>query len=621
MTIAELMLASSTVALLAATPTGAACSPDQETGLPLPASTRGACVSSLDDATVFVQRSDEGLLIAWPAEGAISSVVFCPSALLDFTTGAPGPGCLAATHPLRPGAGAFAGTGTVRVAPNDAASTFARCPAAARVAASVTSPAGGAFELTGSIVALDEPGSTETCTSAYDRIELSFGGSHAPAIDPVVPRGPEQRERMKRLMELDRDQWRVVDLLLAVTPQDWQLLEGVVQTGRGVVLDPGTGAPGDGPGTPAGLVDVVNSILDRVNAVRTSLTSVSGRIPDRADVRATLAQIDLAKLRDMLRDVGDTLQGLVDIARDLREGFDTFDVAAFRARLGVVLTDLERASGITQRLLCADNPDITIREISMAPVRRLLDFAPPVVLYGLSRLLETLDSEWDQRLGSALENIPAEVLGLCGPRALAPDLEAVVCLALRPKEVGTRIKVAKVASAAFLMFVRYAKNNTKEDIDATVGATAVAGATAGTSVKNPADTALDIWVDRLERLKDGIKDLIDRRKDCLDGDHDVESDLRDCAKDGCSCSVPLTVLLDGAVQPSYKYVSDVLGNRILLAENAGLANVSEAHAKFLEAIDGDHEGTAAGYGLLCEAYKLLLPSTGTPGGGRIPRRP
>ena len=332
-------------------------------------------------------------------------------------------------------------------------------------------------------------------------------------------------------------------------------------------------------------------------------------------MRALLGQIDLTGVRDLSAEVRDTLQGLLDVARELREGFETFDVAAFRARLGGVLTDLQFASGLTQRLLCVDDPSVTIREISTAPIRRLLDRAPAIVLYGLSRVLEGVDPEWDQRLGSIIDAFPPALLGLCtdGARpALAPqlDVENTICSILRPKVAGASLGGIKVAVSVALAIVRFAKNNTKEEIEATAGATAVAGATAGASIKNPVHAALELWVDRLDNLKELLKDFLDRRNDCLDADKDIESDLRDCAKDFCNCSVPLSVLLEGTVQPSYKYVSDLVSVRIDLAESAGLPRVADARDKHTQAIDATHDGTAEGYGLLCQAYRLLLPSTG-----------
>ena len=66
-------------AVLLATPLGAAivppappppiCLRDGATGLPMPQGARGVCVASTGERRVFVQRSDEGLLIAWPESG------------------------------------------------------------------------------------------------------------------------------------------------------------------------------------------------------------------------------------------------------------------------------------------------------------------------------------------------------------------------------------------------------------------------------------------------------------------------------------------------------------------------------------------------------------------------
>jgi len=320
-------------------------------------------------------------------------------------------------------------------------------------------------------------------------------------------------------------------------------------------------------------------------------------------------------LRDMLGDVRDSIQGLLDIARELRDGYESFDVAQFRARLGGVLTDVESATTLYQRLLCIDDPDITIRPISMMPLRRLIDRAPGVALYALSKILETIDPNWDRRIGDAVDAVPPEVTGLChdGLRPAAPqavDFENEVCKVLRRKPVGAALKIAKIPVAVALVGFRFAKNHTKEEIQATVGADVVAGGTAGTSVKNPAHTVVEQWVDRLDNLKEAIKDVIDRRKDCLDADHDIEDGLRDCAKDACVCTAPLSVVLHGDVPPTYAYVADLVDVRIGQAEDAGLPDIAQARSKHDEATNGTNDETAAGYGKLCQAYAYLLQPTG-----------
>jgi hypothetical protein len=594
---------------------------------------------------LFVQRSEEGLLIAalesvptvapvatddrgfLSVQGASARIVFCPTNLLDFTSGAPTSACLTSAQPLRPGPGALVGPGTVRANLRVDGAGRTSCPTSARVAASVTSPTGERFDLTGSIAMLDSPDRPDSCATAYDRIELDFGGGVAAEVSNDAGAGQPGmgRRRLEQLMQLDDEQWRVVDLLLALTPQDWQAFEAVIQSRAGSVTTTDAGVPITPPLEILGLPEVVNTILARVNAIRSNLDALSGRIPDRADVRNLLGQIDLARLRDMLDNVRDVLQGLVDIARDLRDGYESFDAAQFRARLGGVLTDLESATTLYQRLLCIDDPDITIRQVSTAPLKRLLDRAPGIALYALSKILETIDPSWDQRIASVVDAVPSEVTGFCNDglsRATVRRVDAanVKCTALRPKGVGTALALAKVKISEGLIGFRYAKNHTKEEIQACVGADAVAGGTAGTSVKNPVYETVSQWVDRLENMKDAIKDVIDDRKDCLDADKDVESDLKDCAKDGCICAAPLSVTLPGDVPPTYTYVARVVKVRIDQAEDAGLPNIADARAKYDDAVSDANDETAAGYGLLCRAYKDLLAPTGTAPAGPAPRR-
>jgi hypothetical protein len=201
------------------------------------------------------------------------------------------------------------------------------------------------------------------------------------------------------------------------------------------------------------------------------------------------------------------------------------------------------------------------------------------------------------------------------------DATNVVCKALRPKAVGTSLALVKVKIAGGLMGFRYAKNHTKEEIQVTAGAVAAAGATAGTTVKNPAHEAAEQWVDRLENMKDAIESLTDRRKDCLDADKDIEEALMDCVKDGCTCTAPLSMLLQGAAPPTYTYVADLVDVRIDQAEEAGLPYVADARDMHDDAVDEVHDETAAGYTLLCQSYAYLLAPAESAPGAPSPVRP
>jgi len=429
----------------------------------------------------------------------------------------------------------------------------------------------------------------------------------------------EEVNRRDRLMRLDAAQWAVVERLLELSPTDWSVFEAVVEQATAAptaAVEVGTPPPGAAPVTTAGLPETVNTILARVNAIRSTVNALSQRTPDLPQVRALVSQVDLGGLHDLLQNVGDTLQGLVEILQDLRAGYDTFDVAAFRARLHGVLQDFASLSSLYQRLLCVDDPDVPILEVSTAPLDRLVDHAPGVTLYGLSTILDTIDPDWDGRIGAVTDAIPTAVTGFCNDdasRRLAAasrvDAAATLCNVMRPKQVGTDLALVQVKIAEGLLVFRFAKNHTPEEITVVLGADAVAGGTAGTKVKNPAYEAVDQWIDRFENLKDTLSDLKDRRKDCLDADKDVEQDLADCAKDACACAAPLSVLLQGEVPPSYDYVADLVDARIDQAENAGLPGTADARAKHDEATDATNDGTAAGYGLLCQAYQLLQQST------------
>jgi hypothetical protein len=510
-------------------------------------------------------------------------------------------------------------------------------PTASRVVASLVSAEGDRFDVTGSLRTSPGPG-PGSFAAGYDRVEIEYRSEDAPqgAAPEAGSTSPERARRLARLMALDEEQWQAIELMLALTPGDWELLQALVAV-DGAAAQPATGAPpaagavdfGAASGAPPqpevttqSVISILNAIVARINAIRSNVDGLVSRIPDRPDVRQLVGQIDLGQLRGVMDGVRDTMQGLVDVARELRAGYDSFDAAQFRQRLGGVLDDLERASTLYQRLLCIDNPEITPRAVPTGLLRRLIDRVPPLILFGLSQALGALRDDWDTALGEILDAVPAELTQFCSDgvatRALSVDPESAVCVVLRPIPTKKVLLGAKAEVAMMLILFNIGKNRTNEQIAVTAGANVVAGATVGTVVKNPVYEAMEGAVEKLDKVKEVLEKIADLRKDCLDRDADIEDDLRDCAKDGCVCSVPLSLVLDGATSPSYTYAARLVERRIGQAELAGVGDAATARTFFATAEDDANVGTPAGYTALCQAYGALLEPTTVPVPGQAP---
>lgn len=608
------------------------CVVDPSSGLSIPTRGGGVCLGTVEGETLLAQRNRQGLFVVALGQAPVAErgvevhqpsprVLYCPASLLDFGHGTPGAGCLLPGAGLRPGPGALVGAGHVSASlPIDAAG------ASSRVVASLVSAEGDRFEVTGSLRTFPSL-QTGAGSGAYDRVEIEYRGDPGSSEAPAPALSPEKERRLGRLMELDDEQWEAIELMLALTPGDWALLQSIVTEASTTAKPTGAAPPSAGAidlGASAtetstaetkvqSLTTILNGIVTRISGVRTAVDGLIARVPDRPDIRSLVGQIDLAQLRGVIDPVRDTLQGLVDIVRELRSGFETFDVTRFRQRLGGVLDDMERVAMLSQRLLCLDDPEFTPRPFPTGLLRRLLDRVPPVVLYATSRVLDAIRTDWDVALGEIVDGVPPELSEFCSDgvptRALSAEVETAICRTLRPKFVKQALGQSQVSVAAALLVFRFMKNRTSEQIAVTAGANVVAGATVGTVIKNPAYEFAEGVVEKTERVKDLLEKLVDLRKDCLDTDADVENDLRDCAKDGCACTVPLSMVLGGEVHPSYVYAARLVEARITQAAGAGVGDIEAAQSFFATAEDDANVGTAIGYSALCQAYRAILVPT------------
>jgi hypothetical protein len=313
--------------------------------------------------------------------------------------------------------------------------------------------------------------------------------------------------------------------------------------------------------------------------------------------------------------VGDVLQGALDIAQELRSGFETFDVAAYRVDLKALLADLGTAWVNSQKLGCFDKPDLTIREWNFPLATKMIDLAPPVVLFAMSKMLEQVAPDWRGSIRELNNAIPPSLLeGVCtssqGMRASRIESSSAVCSALMPSGVEPGLKsvkfVAKFVSTRFEILSEWAK----DDDVVGLGAVVVGGATIVKKVKYPAKPAYKQLSIMLDRLSSAAENALGVRKDCLDDlrndeaqDDEVEAMLRDCAPSH-------TVFLAATDSTLFPTLADVsITTQVFINRIRAAGFEDEANRAQVEWNRSEGETTARGrFDRLCAAYRALIPA-------------
>lgn len=442
-----------------------------------------------------------------------------------------------------------------------------------------------------------EPVAARPASSTVDPGQLALVGR-------VLDLDPRQRDLVARLLALDAPERRRLELLLslqglAIVTADGRVLDRAPVDDFGERFDAGDGFTPVLLGvTLDDLYSLVTTVQSKITAISTTVGTVLGRLPDGSDFKAFADQIDVGDLQGILDILRDDLRPVLAMAKEVRAGFEQFDAAAFRSRLHKVLGDVGTAWEDVQRLECVELPDRTIRQLQLTHLGNLVDEAPDVALYGLSRLLDVTGEDWPDIVSDVTATIPTPLVdpGFCGGSLEAPP--AAVCAVLRKEDVRLGIKRTAAAAKALGFATRLAKGWTTDDKVVCVGVDVVAGAEAGTNVKNPVNGVLETVDKVLERIEQTAEKLQTKVESCATEDLEIERQLR-------TCTAPRGVFLGGRTRPTFQEVTDLVDFWIEQADGAlDAARVARARADVSGAMG--QSGTPVGYALLCDAYDELV---------------
>jgi hypothetical protein len=666
------------------------CRPDPMTGIPVPTTAPGACVTTTGSSVFLIQLTDDGLLVleidgkyldlGRPEQDGTSllhlqdeqvGLIYCLPSLVDPVSAYPTTDCIWDLATMAAGPAAVVGVGRVsgNVAIGPAGAVL--CPSSIYAAASVTSPGGDPLDLTSSLVLAPADGASgqsevqgNTCTAIRGATALSYGempghhdrawldgrpaahGGNRPDSDDLgfdLRRLPELDETewlmVAELMQLDDSQWILLQRLLSLDSDQLNRLHALLTTdGAAVISDTGevVGVTQAEPGTSGSVVTIdeveglLDTILAKVNSIISKVNSISARLPDRSDIRALLNQLNnIDQISSGLNAVKELLGGVLAVAATLREGFEEWQgndcgpssqCAAFKTDLSGLFTDLSDAAVFIQTLACFDRPGLEIRPLNTDLLNELvIQDAPTVVLYGLSKVLERVappepdgTGGWRTTIRDVLGQIPDDVrtdfMTLCEDPVESSPMGSggAVCTVLRPEETGLALQAAVAVADKNQLVVKLLDKFIKPVLNPVIGAVAAAGGTVGFSVKNPTKIVTESLEDLAEALPDKMRDVVDKRKDCLDADAEIESDLRDCQP-------PVSVFLEKTrglpPHPTFADVEAVVAMRIREAQfcrdqlGCTLINVDQAR-QFMD-VSSSLGSTPRGYQYLCCAYRAL----------------
>lgn len=646
-------------------------------------SSRGLLIASTEYRQNDIVSTDPAGSTLLHLYGREADLIFCPAGTLDRMTGAPSDDCLWDLPSMSPGRAALVGTGQVFASAVLDVTGSALCPTALTVLADATSPGGDEFDLTSSVILSPTekivdgtPVAVPGCAVSRREVELSYRWGDAPnreLVDSDIDLAPGGRERdpgslaaeLGWLNELSDEDWRLVSGLVRLDESDWRLLhrllsleeneiralgEELAANGAAMITDDGrvvqdTGAGAAGGSGTAVTKEEVESILDeiyniviyirnKVSSISSVVNSVSGRIPNRADIRALVGDAtDITNLGEVIQRVREIIGGMLAVAAALRDGFDSWygggcgpstECAAFKADLVGLLGDVRDGAEFIQSVSCLDQPGREIRTLDTSLVEDLvINRAPAVVLYSLYLVLERIAPSksgggWRSIVSDVLDEIPtgfrSDLLELCA-RDTGESIggsSGLVCRLLTQEEVGISLNVARAVAKRKAMVAKVIDSFLKDDVVAQGGAVAGGGGSAGTNVKNPAKVVSKQAEDIADDLPDNIKDIIDKRDQCLEAADNIEDGLRDCQP-------PISVFLDmgtSGVLPPHPTFSDVVAvvnRRVQFVAKCQVQgscrdlDLSNAQQYLEDA--RSRAATVEGYSYLCCAYQALNGGT------------
>jgi hypothetical protein len=437
------------------------------------------------------------------------------------------------------------------------------------------------------------------------------GGESRPSLEPgqvalvarVLELDDRQRDLVARLLALAAPERRRLEFLLslqgiALVTADGRVLDRGAREDRFAWDLPGAVTPVLGTVTLDDVYTLLTTVQAKVTTISGSVSTLLGRIPDGSGFQPFADQIDLTDLQGMLDILHDELGGIVAMAQELRTGFEQFDAADFRSKVHKLLGDVATAWEEVQRLECIELPDRGIRQLRTTLLDNLVDKAPDVALFGLSRVLDVTGEDWPNLVSDVTALIPQELTqpGFCGGALEAPPAE--VCSVLRKDDVRRGVKRVTAAARAGGFAVKLARSWTTDDKVASVGVDVVAGAEAGTNVKNPANGVLETAAKVLERITKVGEKIQDTVEKCAMQDDAMEAGLRDCKP-------PRGVFLAGRTRPTFQEVAALVTAWVDEADGVlDAARVARARADV--AATAGQEGTPLGYARLCDAYNELV---------------
>jgi hypothetical protein len=381
------------------------------------------------------------------------------------------------------------------------------------------------------------------------------------------------------------------------------------------------------------------------NGIDSAVNFLSARTPDRPDIRSLIDAFDPAAAPDQLavgdvaesiERVGDLLRGVLDVFALLRDGFEAWlgnncdpssPCAAFKAQLASLFASFGDGSDLVGSLACLDKPGLVIKPLDTTFLTDLVDKAPKVSLFGMSKALDKIapvdpnGKGWPTLLSDAIAEIPAglraDIAGLCGGAGSPPGARAgarvggsggPVCGILRRSDAGLAFSAIKGVTSPNDLVVKIVNHFVKEDLDVQVSVVAVGGAGGGFNVVNPPKTAMGVLDKVLQKVSKFSEEVLDARDKCLESDADIESDLR-------QCSPPVSVYMDTRLpipdipSPTWDDVDKIVGLRLSQVEQCqdvgGCQDLdtTRAQARLDDARANPY--TVAGYRSLSLAYAAL----------------
>lgn len=277
----------------------------------------------------------------------------------------------------------------------------------------------------------------------------------------------------------------------------------------------------------------IDSLLDIVRSIRNSVSSIAKRIPDQPKTRNLAKKFD-AELLDGLADLVDQVRGdalqIVELVKREKAKLKTFEQSGGPARvkgyLDSMLLDFADVAERSQKLGCLIDPRRPQVPVDVSLMRDAVGYLPPIALYGMEAVLNSIDPQWPTLLASLGEIIPSDYAGeLCGMEMSEFEQERCAVIEAIPAQDWSlvQLQIGQVASVMSIV-----KDFIPDDFEATLGAVAVGGAAAGTKVELPLKPILNAIEVSLGELNDVVDYATGVQEACFETGDRMERDLLTC---------------------------------------------------------------------------------------------